>query len=105
MINHTMIVSFNDGIPDAELDQYLREVEQVMRDSGTIERFAASKHIPVPADEHSPVFVASAVIQLGLADEQALNASFAAPGAPELIKRWQAKYPYQAVWANHEALS
>ncbi|MEU7045047.1 hypothetical protein AB0A77_28880 [Streptomyces varsoviensis] len=104
MINHTMIVSFDGEIPDSELDQYLRDIEQVMRDSGAIQTFAAKRHIRVPADDHSPVFVASAVVQLGLADVEALNASFAAPGAVELIKRWQAKYPYRVVWVNHEEL-
>ncbi|MFE7116470.1 hypothetical protein ACFU99_13755 [Streptomyces sp. NPDC057654] len=105
MINHTMIVSFHDEIPDTELDQYLKDIEQVMRDSGTIQTFHAKRHIRVPADDHSPVFVASAVVQLGLADVDALNASFAAPGAVELIKRWQARYPYRVVWVNHEALA
>ncbi len=105
MINHTMIVSFDGEIPDSELDQYLKDIEQVMRDSGTIQSFAAKRHIRVPADDHSPVFVASAVVQLGLADVEALNASFAAPGAVELIKRWKARYPYRVVWVNHEALA
>jgi hypothetical protein len=35
----------------------------------------------------------------------ALNASFAAPGAADLIERWQAEYPYRVVWVNHEALA
>ncbi|MEU8629340.1 hypothetical protein [Streptomyces sp. NPDC048669] len=34
----------------------------------------------------------------------ALNASFVAPGAGELIRRRQARRPYKAVWANHERL-
>lgn len=105
MLNHTMVVSFADPIPYAELDQFLREMEQVMQTAGAIESFAARRHIAVPADEHSPVFVATAVVQLGLTDLDALNASFAVPGVDELIERWQARRPYRVVWVNHEPLT
>jgi hypothetical protein len=105
MLNHTMIVSFTDPVPDIELDQFLREMEQVMRDAGHLQSFAARRHIRVPADEHSPVFVATAIVRFGVADLDALNASFAAPGVEELIGRWQSRYAYQVVWANHEPLS
>jgi hypothetical protein len=105
MINHTMIVSFTEPIPDAELDRFLGDIEKVMRDSGQVQTFAARHHIRVPADDHSPVFVATAIVQLGLADLDALNASFTAPGAAELIGSWQSRHPYRVVWANHEALS
>ena len=105
MITHTMIVSFTDSIPDADLDQFLREMEKLIRDSGLTQTFAARRHIRVPADEHSPVFAASAIVQLGLADVDAVNASFAAPGLEEFIGRWQSRFPYKVVWANHEPLS
>lgn len=105
MIQHTMIVSFTDPLPDAELDQFLKDIEQLMWDSGTIRTFAARRHIRVPADDHSPVFAATAVVQFGFADLDALNASFAAPGAEELIRRWKSRFPYQVVWVNHEPLS
>lgn len=105
MLQHTMIVSFTAPIPDTELDRYLEEIKKVLVDSGHVRTFAARRHIRVPADEHSPVFAATAIVQLGFADLDALNASFAAPGVGELIRRWQSRYPYQVVWANHEALS
>ncbi|MFJ4898661.1 MULTISPECIES: hypothetical protein [unclassified Streptomyces] len=104
MIDHTMIVSFTEPVPDAELDQFLKDIEQLMRDSGQIKSFSAEHHIRVPADEHSPVFAATAIVRFGFADLDALNASFAAPGAEELIRRWQARYPYRVVWANHQPL-
>ncbi|MEU0513026.1 hypothetical protein [Amycolatopsis sp. NPDC006125] len=80
MLNHTMIVSFDQPIPDAELDQYLKDIENLMLGSGLVQTFAARRHIRVPADGHSPVFVASAIIQLGVADLDALNAVFTVPG-------------------------
>lgn len=102
MISHTMIVSFNEPIPDAELDQFLGDMEKLMQDSGQIQTFAARRHLRVPADDHSPVFTATAIVQLGLAGLDALNASFTAPGLEEFIGRWQSRYPYQVVWVNHE---
>jgi hypothetical protein len=100
-----MIVSFTEAVPDADLDRFLKELEEVMRDSGLIQTIAVRRHIRVPADEHAPVFAASAIVQIGFADVDALNASFAAPGVEEFIGRWQSRYPYRAVWANHEPLS
>jgi hypothetical protein len=105
MISHTMIVSFNQPIPDDELDQFLNDMEKVMTDSGYIESFASRRHIRVPADDHSPVFTATAIVQLRLADLDALNASFTTPGLEEFIGRWQSRHPYRVVWANHEPLS
>jgi hypothetical protein len=105
MLNHTMIVSFTDPIPDAELDRFLKDMEQLVLDSGHIQTVAARPAIHVPADDHSPVFAATAILQFGLADLDALNASFATPGLEDFIQRWQARYPYQVVWANHEPFS
>lgn len=105
MINHTMIVSFTGGASDDHVDQFLKEMEKLMRDSGLIQTFVARRHIRVPADEHGPVFAASAIVQIGLADLDALNASFTVPGVEEFIGRWQSRHPYKVVWANHESLS
>ncbi|OWA07542.1 hypothetical protein B9W64_25720 [Streptomyces sp. CS159] len=35
---------------------------------------------------------------------EALNAVFTMPGAVELIRRWQGRHPYKAVWVNHRPL-
>jgi len=100
-----MIVSFANAIPDAELDQFLEEMRQLMRASGLIQTFAARPAIRVPGDDHSPVFAASAIVEIGYADLDALNAGFTAPGLGEFIRRWQSRHPYRPVWANHEPLS
>lgn len=105
MIYHTMIVSFTDSIPDAELDQFLSDIEKLMRDSGHVQSATSRRAIRVPADDHSPVFAATAVVQFALADVDALNASFETPGVEEFIGHWQAKYPYRVVWVNHESLA
>ncbi|MFG2597416.1 hypothetical protein [Streptomyces sp. NPDC048462] len=104
MIHHTMIVSFDNPVPDSELDQFLKDIEHLMCDSGEVRMFSAKRHIRVPADDHSPVFAATAIVRFGVADLDALNASFTAPGSEELIRRWQGRHPYKVVWANHEPL-
>ncbi|MEU6994952.1 MULTISPECIES: hypothetical protein [unclassified Streptomyces] len=105
MIQHTMIVSFDNSIPESDLDAYLKDVENLMLGSGHVQAFSAGRHIRVPGDDHAPVFISTAVVQLGLADIDALNATFAMPEAVGLIRRWQARYPYKAVWVNHEPLA
>ncbi|MFE9610922.1 hypothetical protein [Streptomyces sp. NPDC006012] len=49
--------------------------------------------------------IASAILQLRVADLDALNAAFTMPGTVDLIKRWQGRHPYKAIWANHEPLA
>ncbi|MFD7510028.1 hypothetical protein ACFV5N_11905 [Streptomyces sp. NPDC059853] len=105
MMHHTMIVAFDNPIPASELDQYLTEFEELMTGSGLVESVATRHHVRVPGDDHAPVAVASAILQLRLTDLDALNAIFTLPGAADLIKRWQGRHPYKAVWANHEPLT
>lgn len=80
MIHHTMIVAFDSPIPESELDRYLKEFEDLVMDSGLVESFAARHHIRVAGDDHAPVAIAGAVLQLRLADLDALNATFTARG-------------------------
>jgi hypothetical protein len=105
MITHTMIVSFADPLPDAELDRYLADIERVLRASGVVESFAAAQHIPVAGEEDIPALIATAIVQIAVADEEALAKAFAAPGIEEVIHTWQAKHPYKVGWANHAPLA
>lgn len=104
MINHTMMVSFSEPLPDAELDQYLADIEGVLAETGVVQSFAAARHIPVPGEEEIPALIATAIVQLTVADADALAKAFAAPGIEEVIGRWQARHPYKVGWANHEPL-
>lgn len=105
MIHHTMIVAFDRPIPPSELEQYLKEFEELVTGSGLVDSCAVRPHLRVPGDDHAPVAVADAIVRLGVADLDALNASFAMPGVGEFVARWQARHPYKAIWANHEPLS
>ena len=105
MINHTMIVSFAEPLPDAELDQFLADIERVMLDSGLVQSAASRRHIPIPGEEEIPALIATAIVQFTLADTEALGKAFAAPGVHEVIETWQSRHPYKVGWANHEPLS
>ncbi|MEV5017942.1 hypothetical protein ACIGW1_06990 [Streptomyces sp. NPDC053780] len=105
MIHHTMIVAFDNPIPASELDQYLKEFEELVKGFAPVESFAARHHIRVPGDDHAPVAMASALLQLRVRDLDALNAIFTMPGAVDLISHWQSRHPYKAVWVNHEPLA
>lgn len=105
MINHTMLVSFNDSLPDAELDQYLADIERVLRETGVVQSFATARHIAVPGEENIPALIATAIVQITVADTDALTKAFAAPGIEEVIHHWQARHPYKVGWANHEPLT
>ncbi|TWV53663.1 hypothetical protein FRZ03_09180 [Streptomyces misionensis] len=104
MINHTMIVSFDQPLPDAELDQYLADIKQVMLDSGYVQSVATRRHLPVPGEEAIPALIATALVHVTVADIDALTKAFSAPGLHEVIDRWQSRHPYKVAWANHEAL-
>ncbi len=105
MINHTMIVSFDQPLPDAELDQYLADIERVLLDTGFVQSVVTRRHIPIPGEEAIPALIATAIVQVTLPDTDALAKAFAAPGIGEVIERWQSRYPYKAGWANHEPLA
>ncbi|MZD07698.1 hypothetical protein GTW43_21820 [Streptomyces sp. SID5785] len=104
MIHHTMLVSFENPLPDADLDRFLQDIEKVMLDSGQVSTVAATRHIPVPGEEEIPALIATAVIQFGVADLPTLGAAFQAPGVEEIIGRWQAEHPYKVAFVNHTPL-
>ncbi|MFG2222241.1 hypothetical protein [Streptomyces sp. NPDC048644] len=105
MINHTMIVSFDHPLPTAELDQYLTDIERVMLDSDLVRSVAVRRHLPVPGEEAIPALIATAIVQVAVADTDALAKAFAAPGMHEVIDHWQSRHPYRVAWANHEPLA
>ncbi|GAB2770599.1 hypothetical protein [Streptomyces daliensis] len=105
MIQHTMIVSFDQPLPDATLGQYLADIEQTMLDTGLVRSFEARRHLPVPGEEAVPALIATAIVRVDVADTDALTKAFAAPGLHEVIERWQSRHPYKVAWANHEPLA
>ncbi|GLW70996.1 hypothetical protein Kpho02_32950 [Kitasatospora phosalacinea] len=104
-MQHTMFVKFTEPIPDAELDQYLADLERAAEGTGVLRTFAARRHVPVPGEEQIPAFVATVVVQLGVADLAALGTVFAAPEVGEVFDAWRARHPFEAAWANHAPLA
>lgn len=105
MITHTMIVSFDKPLPDAELNQYLTDIERVMLDTGLTQSVVTGRHLPVPGEEVVPALIATAIVQVTVADTATLAKAFTAPGLHEVIDHWQSRHPYRVAWANHEPLS
>ncbi|WP_116198919.1 hypothetical protein [Amycolatopsis circi] len=105
MITHTMIVSFDQPVPDPELDQYLGDIKQAMLATGFAESVETRRHLPIPGEDAIPALIASAIVQVTVADLDTLAKSFTAPELHEVIERWQARHSYRVAWANHESLS
>jgi hypothetical protein len=63
------------------------------------------RHIPIPGEEGIPALIATAIVQVALADTDALAKAFTAPGISEIIDHWQSRYPYKVAWANHQPLA
>ncbi|MBB4686938.1 hypothetical protein [Amycolatopsis jiangsuensis] len=105
MLTHTMIVSFNEPLPDAELDQYLADIEQAMFDTGFAQSVATRRHVPTPGEEAIPALIATAIVQVAVADTDTLAKAFTSPSLHQMIDRWQSRHPYRVAWANHEPLS
>ncbi|HET9168692.1 MAG TPA: hypothetical protein VFN97_04620 [Actinospica sp.] len=104
MINHTMLVKFADSIPDAELDQFLGDIEGATKATGVLESFAARRHIRVPGEEQIPAFIASVVVQLRVADVAAFGALLSDPAVGEVFDVWRGRRPFEVAWVNHEVL-
>ena len=104
MINHTMLVKFADEIPDAELDQFLGDIEKATEATGALTSFAARRHIRVPGEEEIPAFIASVVVQLRVADVAAFGKLLSDPAVGEVFDVWRGRRPFEVAWVNHEAL-
>jgi hypothetical protein len=104
MINHTMLVAFADPISDEDLAQFTTDIEKPMQATGLVRSFATRRHIAIAGEEAIPAFIATAVLQFGVDDVDALGALFAAPGIDEVIEHWQRERPYRVAWVNHEPL-
>jgi hypothetical protein len=105
MINHTMIVRFDQPLPDTELNQFLTDIEMAMLDTGLAQSVATRRHIPIPGEEAIPALIATAIVQIAVTDTAALAKAFTAPGINEIIDHWQSRHPYKVGWANHEPLA
>lgn len=98
-----MFVSFIHPITDVDLDQFLTDIEQSMRQTGVVHDFTKAHHIPVDGEEQIPAFIATAVLTFTVESREDLGALFTAPGAIDVIHKWKADHPYQVAWVNYEA--
>ena len=104
MINHTMLVRFTGDIPDADLDQFLADIEDTTRATGALRSFAAQRHLRVPGEEKIPAFIATVVVRLGVTDLDAFATLLADPAVGEVFDTWRARRPFDVAWVNHPSL-
>ncbi|HUN38336.1 MAG TPA: hypothetical protein VMU95_40615 [Trebonia sp.] len=105
MINHTMLVKFTGEIPDAELEQFLADLEKTTKATGALQSFAAQRHIRVPGEESIPAFIGTVVVQLVIADVDAFGTLLGDPAVGEVFDTWRGRHPFDVAWVNHEALA
>lgn len=103
MFTHTMLVSFTSPISDSVLDQFLHDIESAMNASGVVRTFSSYRHVAVPGEEAIGAFIATAVLNFGVDTQGDLATLFAAPGAIDVIHKWQADHPYKVAWVNYQA--
>jgi len=102
MIRHTMLVRFTDGIPDPELDQFLKEIEETADATGALRSFAAQRHIRVPGEEAIPAFIATVLVQLDVTGLDAFSTLLGDPAVREVFGTWRARRSFDVAWVNHE---
>lgn len=104
MIIHTLIYSFPDAMTGQDREQFFSEVEGIMLGEGSAIKFAHRPHLPLAYDAHAPVFAATDIAQIAFDSLEAIEDVNALPALREFIGRWQARFPYKLIWANHESL-
>jgi hypothetical protein len=103
MIIHTLVFSFLPEMTGPDRDQFFDEMRLVVQESGLAQGFEHWDHVSLPPmDDHSPVFISSAIAEITLPDLNSVGALGSAKTLQEFLGRWQGKYPYKVVWVNHE---
>lgn len=105
MITHTLIYSFPPAMTEQDRKQYFDEVSAIILGEGKASKFRHWAHQPLPGGDHAPVFTATDVAQFDFADLDAVAAASGLSALREFISRWQARFPFKVVFANHEPAS
>jgi hypothetical protein len=105
MIIHTLLIQFTGPVSGQDVDQFLADIERASKETGALTSFAARRHLPVPGEEAIPALIATVIVELGVADLDALAALFAAEEVEGVFGSWRARHPFKAAWANHEPLT
>lgn len=98
-----MLVSFVNHISDDDLYQFLSDIERSMKDTGVVRSFTSHRHVPTPGEDSIPAFIATAVLNFTVDTRDDLAALFAAPGAIDIIHKWQSDHPYKVAWVNYQS--
>jgi hypothetical protein len=103
MITHTLIYSFPPSMTEQDRKQYFDEARAMMLGTGKASRLEHWAHQPLPGGDHAPVFAATDVAEVDFDDMDAATAALTMPVLREFLDRWQARFPFKVVFANHNA--
>lgn len=103
-IQITAIFSFPAAMTKQDREQFFSEIGPMFIEHGKADRFERQPHQPTPADEYAPVFAADDIARASFPDLDTVAAALASPAHDEFVGRWQSRFPYKVVWANHEPL-
>jgi hypothetical protein len=101
MVTHTIFFAFPDEMTDADRAEFFREGTAMALDSGLVESYVHKPAIPLPTHV-APAFVPSVMAQAKYADLESLRKYLVHPPVGEFVRKWQQRFPYQAVSANTE---
>jgi hypothetical protein len=101
MTIHTLVLSLSPDMTAQDRETFFAEMESIMLNGGG-QKFEHRPHLPLPADDHAPVFKATDVVQISFADLDAVAAAFALPALRDFTGAWQGRFRYKVVWVNHE---
>jgi hypothetical protein len=101
MVMHTIFFAFPDTMTDADRAEFFREGTEMALDSGLVESYVHKPNIKLPTHV-SPAFVPTEMAQMRYPDIESLQKYLKHPPVGEFVKKWQQKFPYQAVSVNTE---
>lgn len=105
MIQQTLFISFDEPLTGDGVVKALAGIETAIAETGLTQTLALRPHVAVPGEEDIPAFIGSAILQVGLADLNALGELFASTTVTQSFDDLRAQHPYKAAWVNHEPLS
>ncbi len=101
MVTHTIFFAFPDEMTEADRAEFFREGTAMALASDLVESYVHKPSIPLPTHV-APAFVPSAMAQMRYPDLASLQKYLTHPPVGEFVRKWQQKFPYQAVSVNTE---
>jgi hypothetical protein len=100
-VTHTIFFAFPAEMTEADRAEFFREGTEMAMRSGLVESYVHKPAIPLPTHV-APAFVPSVMAQMTYPDLDSLRKYLTHPPVAEFVRKWQQRFPYQAVSVNTE---